>query len=160
MDGRWQSRSWDAQADVHPPGQPGHRGAVDAKSCLLPQAETNKQSFGQAGICQRKNLSLFKPSHPDTPLANLSFYRPFSIRCTSTSPGSILSVQTTFWNCHIPLFGRMSSKKPSSSQSPPIKTRRYASEVPVIWKRQVDIEIHVKSMFIQNALDVRKLIGS
>ena len=33
----------DAEADVHPPGQSGQRGAVDAEGCLLPQAQAHQQ---------------------------------------------------------------------------------------------------------------------
>ena len=32
----------DAQADVHPPGQSRHGGAVDAEGCLLPQAQAHQ----------------------------------------------------------------------------------------------------------------------
>ena len=38
----------DAQEDVHSPRQPDHRGAVDAESCLVPQAETDEQHIRQA----------------------------------------------------------------------------------------------------------------
>ena len=38
----------DAQADVHPSGQSGHRRAVDAEGCLLPQAQAHQQHLGQA----------------------------------------------------------------------------------------------------------------
>ena len=33
----------DAEADVHPPGQPCHRRAVDAEGRLLPQAQGHQQ---------------------------------------------------------------------------------------------------------------------
>ena len=45
----------DAKEDVHPPGQSGHRGAVDAEGGLLPQAQADQQPVGQArlgGLCK------------------------------------------------------------------------------------------------------------
>ena len=45
----------DAKEDVHPPGQPSHRGAVDAEGGLLPQAQADQQPVGQArlgGLCK------------------------------------------------------------------------------------------------------------
>ena len=50
MDGGWQSRSGDAQADVHPPGQSGDWRAVDAESRLVPQAQVDQQHFRQARL--------------------------------------------------------------------------------------------------------------
>ena len=48
MDGCGQGGPRDAEENVHPPGQPRHGGAVDAEGCLLPQAEADQQSVGQA----------------------------------------------------------------------------------------------------------------
>ena len=55
MDRGGEGGSRDAEADVHPPRQPGHRRAVDAEDRLLPQAEADQQPVGQArlgGLCK------------------------------------------------------------------------------------------------------------
>ena len=55
MDRGWKGGPRDAKEDVHPPGQPGHRGAVDAEGGLLPQAQADQQPVGQArlgGLCK------------------------------------------------------------------------------------------------------------
>ena len=55
MDRGREGRPRDAEEDVHPPGQPGDRGAVDAEGGLLPQAEAHQQPVGQAwlgGLCK------------------------------------------------------------------------------------------------------------
>ena len=115
---------------------------------------TNNHSDKQ-GFVSVRNCSFSSPA-TQTPLQLIcSFYRPFSIRCTSTNPASILSVQTTFWNCRIPLFGRMSSKKPSSSLWPPIRTRRYVSD----WRGTV-VQPILKSMLNQCLSKMPQMLGS
>ena len=42
MDSSREGRPRDAEADVHPPGQSGQWGAVDAEGCLLPQAQAHQ----------------------------------------------------------------------------------------------------------------------
>ena len=68
MDRGGQGGPRDAQEDVHPPRQPGHRGAVDAESCLFPQIETNKQHIRQArtGEWPRRSsgLNFYCPGRP------------------------------------------------------------------------------------------------
>ena len=49
----------DAEADVHPPGQPGHRRAVDAEGRLLPQAQGHQQHGRQARICEYFSYMFF-----------------------------------------------------------------------------------------------------
>ena len=55
VDRGWEGGPRDAEEDVHPPGQPGHWGAVDAEGGLLPQAEADQQPVRQArlgGLCK------------------------------------------------------------------------------------------------------------
>ena len=65
----------DAQEDVHPPRQPDHRGAVDAESCLVPQAETDEQHIRQARTGEynhRWQISVCLPFYGP----GVIFYRP------------------------------------------------------------------------------------
>ena len=90
MDGGRQGRSRDAQAHVHPPGQSGHRGTVDAKGRLLPQAQADKQHLGQARIC--KCTTLF----PSSIVLYLSHRRPrppSNYNFTSMSPSPRLRIR-------------------------------------------------------------------
>ena len=48
VDHRGQGRPGDAEAHVHPPGQPDDGGAVDAEGRLLPQAQAHQQHLRQA----------------------------------------------------------------------------------------------------------------
>ena len=55
VDRSWEGGPRDAQKNVYSPGQPGHRGAVDAEGGLLPQAEADQQPVRQArlgGLCK------------------------------------------------------------------------------------------------------------
>lgn len=52
LDGGRQGRPGDAREDVHSPGQPAHRRAVDGQACKLSQTEADQQHLRQTRVCK------------------------------------------------------------------------------------------------------------